>query len=403
MGDNDESFFAQLAELTSFEDVVSTGHHRSAPETWHVVVTDVAGSTQAIENGHYKDVNAVGVASILALKNALPDVELPYVFGGDGATVLVPGNRIAQVETALRGMRRVAQEAFSLTLRASHVPVARLNRFGHPFLVGRYRLSPHIVLAAFSGRGVSVVEQWVKDPELGKQFSVSEDGPAEADLEGFECRWQPAPSRRGKVVSLLVVARGDRAAREETYRSVLSKIPTIVGQERHPLSAGQMKLKPLGGDYSTEARVRSGETQGGAYKSAESRARRLSFIGRGLMKLRLSAGGFDGAHYMSEFLQNTDFQKFDEALRMVLDMKEADASQLTRYLQEKFVEGKLAFGVHQSEHALITCMVKNYSGNHVHFVDGADGGYALAAKQLKAQLKGFSERVADSCARSCDF
>src|SRR5690606_30554520 len=188
MGDNDEGFFAQLAELTSFEDVVSTAHHRPAPETWHVVVTDVAGSTDAIEKGHYKDVNAVGVASILALRNALPDVELPYVFGGDGATILVPGNRIAQVDTALRGMRNVAQEAFSLTLRASHVPVARLTQFGHPFLVGRYRLSPHVVLAAFSGRGVSVVEQWVKDPDLGKQFSVSDDGPAEADLEGFECR-----------------------------------------------------------------------------------------------------------------------------------------------------------------------------------------------------------------------
>src|SRR5690606_18827490 len=151
-----------------------------------------------------------------------------------------------------------------------------------------------------------------------------------------------------------------------------SAISAIVGQERHPLSPDRMTLKPLDGDFSIEARLRSGETQGAAYKSADRRARRLSFIGRGLMKLRLSAGGFDGAHYMSEFLQNTDFQKFDEALRMVLDMKEDDSKRLTRYLQDKFVEGKLAYGMHHSEHALITCMVKNYSGNHVHFVDGSD-------------------------------
>jgi hypothetical protein len=35
----------------------------------------------------------------------------------------------------------------------------------------------------------------------------------------------------------------------------------------------------------------------------------------------------------------------------------------------------------------MTCYVRAYAADHVHFVDGADGGYALAAKQLKAQLR----------------
>jgi hypothetical protein len=90
---------------------------------------------------------------------------------------------------------------------------------------------------------------------------------------------------------------------------------------------------------------------------------------------------------MNEFLQNTDFQKFDDALRMVRDMSKDETQKLDRYLQDRFVEGKLAYGMHISDDALITCMVKSYEGDHVHFVDGADGGYALAAKQLKAQLK----------------
>jgi hypothetical protein len=40
--------------------------------------------------------------------------------------------------------------------------------------------------------------------------------------------------------------------------------------------------------------------------------------------------------------------------------------------------------------ALLTCIVFSYNGNHVHFVDGSDGGYALAARSLKAQLKSLS-------------
>ena len=35
----------------------------------------------------------------------------------------------------------------------------------------------------------------------------------------------------------------------------------------------------------------------------------------------------------------------------------------------------------------MTCAISAYQGDHVHFIDGADGGYALAAKQLKGQLK----------------
>ena len=39
--------------------------------------------------------------------------------------------------------------------------------------------------------------------------------------------------------------------------------------------------------------------------------------------------------------------------------------------------------------ALMTCLVFNLEkSEHVHFIDGGDGGFAIAAKQLKAQLAG---------------
>lgn len=392
MGAPSETFFSSLPELAAFEDAVSTHRHSQVPEDWHVVITDVKGSTQAILAGRYKDVNAVGVASIIALRNAIPAVELPYVFGGDGATILVPETRLEAMRAALRGVRDVAKRAFELELRAAHVPVARLIREGHPLLVGRYRLSPHVALAAFSGRGFSVAEKWVKDQEMGAEFQVSDEGPAEANLEGFECRWQPAPSRRGKMVSLLVIALGDLDSREATYRRTLAFVDSLMsGGARHPLREEQLRLRGLKGDFSTEAKLMSGEASGKRYSSFNRNARKQALFGRGLLKFKLSAGSFDGVRYVSEFLENTDFQKFDEALRMVLDMKTEDIEGLERFLEEQHAAGRLAFGLHQSNEALITCMVRSYSGDHVHFVDGADGGYALAAKQLKAQLKAVSE------------
>ena len=45
------------------------------------------------------------------------------------------------------------------------------------------------------------------------------------------------------------------------------------------------------------------------------------------------------------------------------------------------------YGLHRASAALMTCFVSSTEdGKHVHFIDGADGGYALAAQQLKAQI-----------------
>ncbi|MDE2617909.1 MAG: DUF3095 family protein, partial [Burkholderiales bacterium] len=46
--------------------------------------------------------------------------------------------------------------------------------------------------------------------------------------------------------------------------------------------------------------------------------------------------------------------------------------------------GQVDYGLHSSDHALMTCFVRSMT-QHVHFVDGGDGGYAMAARQLKAR------------------
>lgn len=45
------------------------------------------------------------------------------------------------------------------------------------------------------------------------------------------------------------------------------------------------------------------------------------------------------------------------------------------------------YGFHVSDRALMTCLVYEEQGRHIAFIDGADGGYALAAKVLKEKLK----------------
>ncbi|HTV23073.1 MAG TPA: DUF3095 family protein, partial [Polyangiaceae bacterium] len=53
----EERFYASLGEVTEFRDVMDLGRYGLPPESSLIVLTDVAGSTKAIEAGRYKDVN----------------------------------------------------------------------------------------------------------------------------------------------------------------------------------------------------------------------------------------------------------------------------------------------------------------------------------------------------------
>jgi DUF3095 family protein len=393
---SDDGFYASLAEISEFREVMNLERHTPAPASSLLVLTDVIGSTKAIEAGRYKDVNALGVASIVAVCNALRGVELPYVFGGDGATLLVPGSHRSAVERALRGVRALARSAFDLDLRTSIVPLADLLEAGHVARVARFRVSAHTRLAMFSGSAFGAAESWFKDSERGARYEVSAEGESDVDFAGFECRWQPLGSQRGHTVSLIVRALAPtEAERAQTYRNLLHAFDRIVDSDAcHPVKLNELRLSGWLGDYSVEARVHARGASGPAYAAAQRNARKQTFVGKLLAASGMNAGGFDGKRYKHELIDNCDFRKFDDSLRMVVDLNVAEIYRLESRLSAEHRAGRLAYGLHRSGAALVTCLVRSYSGDHVHFVDGAEGGYALAAKELKGQLEELAARGA---------
>jgi hypothetical protein len=384
-----EAFYAELPAFADFVEVTNPAHYRPAPDDWLVVITDVIGSTKAIEAGRYKDVNSLGVASIVALRNALPDVELPFVFGGDGATILVPESRRATVESTLRGIRKLAQTAFEMDMRTSAIAVGELHRDGFDVLVARYQASPDVFLAMFSGAGLTQAERRIKHPEHGVQYAIPQEGSVAADFTGFECRWQPIPSRHGQVASILVQARADdRNVADAVYREVLQQLKSILEGDGRPVDATTLHLQGRDGNFDAEARIRSGRASGLGFAFRRLVAKTSAQIGTTLMNRGWSAGGFPGEIYRGQVVSNTDFRKFDDTLRMVVDVGPEELEAIRSFLSERHARGELVFGIHVSGASLMTCAIQAYEGKHVHFVDGADGGYALAAKQMKQQLKG---------------
>ena len=383
-------FYQQLPVIDSFEKAAITSQHADVPPDWWIVIADVIGSTKAIEAGAYKMVNTVGVACIAAVVNVDRGVDLPFVFGGDGATFAIPEAMRERVIVALRGAQQLSRESFGLGLRVGLVRVADLVAEGFWVRLGKVSLSSHVTQPVFSGRGWDEAERRVKTADAtGLQRVEEQDGLAEASFEGFECRWQGVPSFHDHKLALLVGAvSSDTEANLATYLRVLDEIKRIYGEvaQYHPLQAQAMRLTFNPRLLMHEWRVRS--SQYSIAKRVAYLAKMLfqNFAGMILFARNMDTKAVKWSEYRNELVENSDFRKFDGMLRMVMDGSETQAAALQLFLETQHQAGKLVYGLHKSREALITCIVQSVNGNHMHFVDGSDGGYALAARGLKAQL-----------------
>jgi hypothetical protein len=69
---------------------------------------------------------------------------------------------------------------------------------------------------------------------------------------------------------------------------------------------------------------------------------------------------------------------------MTVDIDAARLARIEARLGEAAEAGHCRYGLHSQASALMTCIVPSpFTRDHMHFVDGAAGGYAMAARNLK--------------------
>ena len=375
-----ERFYQELPSFTAFAEVVEDRHYHAVPKDWTVIITDVRGSTRAIEEGRYRDVNTIGAATISCLQNSVADLELPYVFGGDGATLVVPNSRVEQICRELMGLQALAREKFGLKLRVGAVPVTDLSSDVR-LEVAKFKLIHQKCIALFRGGGVAEAEELVKGaPE---KYKVQSADVGVASLQGLSCRWQPIPSRNGKILSILVVTKKED---NKVYREVVDTVEALYDggiEEGNPVHIDLMQYKSIRQLFVEEHRLHRSIWHWRYW------LRMLEIIGAILIfRVGLPGVHFNAWKYRRELAAHSDYRKFDDTLRMIIDCNASQARAIRDSLDELYRKGEILFGVHESDNSLMTCVVEHtWPGQHIHFIDGGDGGYAMAAKQLKEQAK----------------
>jgi hypothetical protein len=96
-------------------------------------------------------------------------------------------------------------------------------------------------------------------------------------------------------------------------------------------------------------------------------------------------GSFVPDLYLKQVVENSDFRKYDDGLRMILDCTEELEKLLAERLSDAAAKRIVHYGLHRQDAAMMTCFTRQATrSDHVHFIDGARGGYASAATALKA-------------------
>lgn len=383
-------FYAQLPLLTEFDDVGRQDRYAPLPDDWHVVMCDVRNSTAAVEAGCYKNVNTLGAAVITAMLNAAGDTDIPFIFEGDGAVLCVPSELLDAAHAALLQTQELARKAFNLDLRIATLPMAKIRAAGFSIRVARYRVSENYVQAMFAGGGMAYADGYMKNPATAPLCAV-EPGSIEAggSFEGLECRWQDIPSRHGETISVMVRAIGDNAEQaDRIYRQLISKVREIYGADDacHPVWPPNLTFSFSGATLANEVAVRAmGRGALGQWLYLM-KARFFVLLGWFLMKFAIHTEKTDWGRYKIVLARNSDVKKFNDCFRQILAGNAAQRAALTAWLEERFARRELVFGLHVADRAQMTCLVFDYSGRHLHFIDGADGGLYMAAKALKERV-----------------
>jgi hypothetical protein len=374
-----DTFYGGIPVFRGFTRLMEPSLYSPLPDDWSVGVADIVESTKAIAAQRYKAVNMAGAAVIASVTNALEGREFPFVFGGDGASFAVAPGDLERAREALSATAAWVKEDLDLVMRVALVPLRAIRAQGLDVRVARFGPSANLSYAMFSGGGLGFADAAMKRGE----FAIESAPPGtQPDLSGLSCRFEEIPAARGLILSVLVVptARAEPRAFRKVIEDILQLVERTPDAGRPVPSGGPpLKWPPQGIEY--EARA----TRRGPLFARRSMVLALTLWAYVVMRLDIKVGNFVPKNYVRQVVENSDFRKYDDGLRMILDCTEELANALTERLAKAAANGVVRYGLHRQDAAMMTCFTPSVMrSDHVHFIDGARGGYASAATALKA-------------------
>lgn len=350
------------------------------PENWYVLITDIKGSTKAIEEGWHETINLLATGSIVAVLNRADKegIQVPFFFGGDGASFILPPTLLGPVTHALLIHQENAWKNFGLRLRVGYVPVASILEKGHVLTLSKWKTSKLFTIPIIIGDGLDYAERIIKGPD----YSLTPFPPIdeELDLNGMQCRWDriSPPGDTDEIVSLLVSAT-NHLQQAAVFKKIIDHLDVIYGsaERRKPISTGRLKFNSSLQKLALEMRARFGGM------------RPLRLVRNWITALfaPLYFRTRNGKSYLDQLVEMSDTLVIDGRINTVISGNATQRMALQAALNKMEEDGDIHYGFYVSKESIMSCYVRNLHENHIHFVDGAEGGYTRAAGMLKLKAR----------------
>lgn len=354
---------------------------KSVPSDWHVIVTDVVNSTNAIQSGKHDDINFAATGSIITVLNLLKQngnpIKIPYFFGGDGATFIVPSNYIKPALTALNSYSNHIKKTLNLELRVGSRKVENLYNLGAQINIAKVELNENFIIPVVLGFGLKLAEK-----EIKAETSLKDKAEALGvlDLSGMQCRWNliPPPKDDNQIVCLIVNSINEEN-HHAIFEEVMNEITASFGplEVRQPISGLRLKLNLTLEKIRKEMYARLGKYD-------------FAYLFKNWVLTRLGNFFFkyfkSGKVYLNSIEKLSDTLMIDGSINTIISGNKNNVIRLRKRLDRMEKEGKIIYGMHITFASIMSCYVNDMKKNHIHFVDATEGGYTTAAIQIKNKL-----------------
>ncbi len=389
-------FYSKLPVLESFFEISDPAHYQSIPDDWYVGVTDIINSSKAINEEKYKWVNILGASPIIGIMNESKKADIPFSFGGDGCSVCFPPEYFETVKKVFIASKHVGEVAYGLELRTGIYPISEIRKRNYDVKIAKFKVSEFYNQAVFMGGGLNQADELLKsEPDSEFIIKVPKDDPKEVDFSGLECRWQEVKKENLFVYSILIQANESIDNHSVIYNSVFTKMREYFGfdDKTNPILLESLKMTLSPDKLAGETKFRTAGRSWYVKITYLLEVIFRTFMGKYFMKYNKKTSETDWSYYKPDMVLNNDHRKFDDMIRLVISCRTDQIEEFEAFLDEQYKNSKLAYGIHKSESALITCMVFAWHRQHIHFVDGSRGGYIMASKALKKRMDRFSKKA----------
>lgn len=168
-----------------------------------------------------------------------------------------------------------------------------------------------------------------------------------------------------------------------SFKQVIDHLDEVYGAHDHrtPISVPMLKLKATLEKIRFEMSVRFQRFRPG-------------FLFFQWIKMMLGYFYFrtrKGKAYLHELVDMSDTLVIDGKINTVISGTAAQRQRLQHSLDELESTGLIRYGIYVSKESVMSCYVRSLNRDHIHFIDGAEGGYTRAAGMLKQKLNPSSQ------------